>query len=495
MDVSSINLLDLDQDLKSLGIDAGYENNYECNNLEHYDRDDLDNEIKIWSEFNYYYDFEKRLRGGDNDQTLSVNANSQCKIIVNAGYTVRESSKVLKAILEKDGAITFETTYDTFMKNTQLKQALMNSLILGLEHQPEHSKYGCNIVSDYDLCKNLQTDANFNQKMDLLHVSRTSDTYSRLKKNRTNIRRFINKLFEIVVLAFELPETPDPNDKSSLNSKAGRPKGSKNPPRPEISQEELAKSTSESVKLLGEQNVIRQINMDDGSSDLSLNERLKSAKISENPKADGSSSVWSSLAKKNPKNSQLYETPDSCLEVLTTYFSDALFNYQHKKVWDCCCGKNQKIVKFLTSSLDFTKACGSDLNFGEPKIDIFTCTDEYIIKNGIDLIITNTPWIGIAKYLERLDTLDIPFITLIPTWALQYNSVRRIMLKRTCKIIFAGFHKFTDENNVEKSFPFGQVWLVVADFHWNDKVPYSEFACLPPVPKDIEHDNDEIEMD
>jgi hypothetical protein len=138
-----------------------------------YNRDDIDKEIEIWK-FDRYYPING-LRG--DELIFSNEARTQCKLIMDAGYDFRSQSIVLKEIFIHDGIITLTTTYNGLNGNHTLKKGLFDLLVGGLSDKPNNSKYGCGMVSDFDLCCNLQPDKAFNTKMKELNVSNLTETY------------------------------------------------------------------------------------------------------------------------------------------------------------------------------------------------------------------------------------------------------------------------------------------------------------------------------
>jgi hypothetical protein len=106
-----------------------------------------------------------------------------------------------------------ETTYQDVMNNGKLMKALTFYLRSGLSNNPAESRWGCGIVSDFDLAENLQTDACLHAKLKALLGDDflKHPNYEVLRKNRKNVREFIHRIRGQVIGNFQLPETPDPN--------------------------------------------------------------------------------------------------------------------------------------------------------------------------------------------------------------------------------------------------------------------------------------------
>lgn len=91
--------------------------------------------------FSPYYPRGLRLLGGNEDNeeeiTLSMECTSQCKLILRAGYAVKEQALALKKLLINEGIISETTTHNDFVKNKKLLKAIKLSLISGLETNPK----------------------------------------------------------------------------------------------------------------------------------------------------------------------------------------------------------------------------------------------------------------------------------------------------------------------------------------------------------------------
>lgn len=84
-----------------------------------------------------------------------------------------------------------------------------------LPEEVQHSKYGCVVVSDVDLCVNLKHIQDFEKKMKELNISNLTPEYDRLRKNRANVKKFISRLMDVVYESFELPDMPNTAEKKA----------------------------------------------------------------------------------------------------------------------------------------------------------------------------------------------------------------------------------------------------------------------------------------
>ncbi len=115
-------------------------------------------------------------------------------------------------------------------------------------------------------------------------------------------------------------------------------------------------------------------------------------------------------AQANPNNN--YYTPDDAID----------FVYDHIKpfsrVWECCCGANH-ITRYLQAKGHTVIA--TDLATGHDLFEYAPPAEDY------DIIVTNPPFQGKRRVLERLYALNKPFIVLMPTMALDSNPVRMLL--------------------------------------------------------------------
>jgi hypothetical protein len=141
---------------------------------------------------------------------FSINAKNFCKDILSNAFYIKNSSIQLRDELMKMGIITDEDTFVSVSNNVKLKLALLKNISIELSQDLNQSRYGMNIVSDFDLFHNMATDKEF---LDFLMKSKRFDVadvnqYSKLKKNRSNLRQWLLRIRNNVILDFELPETP-----------------------------------------------------------------------------------------------------------------------------------------------------------------------------------------------------------------------------------------------------------------------------------------------
>jgi hypothetical protein len=118
-------------------------------------------------------------------------------------------------------------------------------------------------------------------------------------------------------------------------------------------------------------------------------------------------------AKNKPNNN--YYTPDMAIEYIYPYISN------FSRVWEPCCGANH-ISRFLENRGH--TVISTDITMGH-EYDIFTYAPP---PESYDIIVTNPPFQGKRRIMERLYALGKPFVVLMPTMALDSNPVR-ILLK------------------------------------------------------------------
>ena len=85
-------------------------------------------------------------------------------------------------------------------------------LATGLSTDPAASDYGCTILSDFDLFFNSVTDEDLARTIRQRGVFVDVDQLLTLKKQRRNLKCFINKMRTNIIDMMELPEKPDPNE-------------------------------------------------------------------------------------------------------------------------------------------------------------------------------------------------------------------------------------------------------------------------------------------
>jgi hypothetical protein len=122
-------------------------------------------------------------------------------------------------------------------------------------------------------------------------------------------------------------------------------------------------------------------------------------------------------AKDKPNNN--YYTPESAMG----YIYDRIKGFP--RVWEPCCGANH-ITRFLEGKGHTVIA--TDITMGD-EYDLFTYAPP---PESYDIIVTNPPFQGKRRILERLYALGKPFAILMPTMALDSNPVRILLKKDPC---------------------------------------------------------------
>ncbi len=189
---------------------------------------DIDEEFDIWVQ-GYHNLYLKLLGGAETGEIeLGEDIRKLCGVIISAGYSIHESSQSILLILKNKGIITPESTYDSVIANYPLKNAIHKDLQLNLNKDPKTSRWGCGIVSDFDLSVNLGGDGKFNEQMGLLGVVKSTETYKVLKRNRTNLSNFLFKIREMIISNFDLLGTPDKKEQQQ-EKKSRKLKANKTP--------------------------------------------------------------------------------------------------------------------------------------------------------------------------------------------------------------------------------------------------------------------------
>jgi hypothetical protein len=122
---------------------------------------------------------------------FSSDAIGVCNTIVTKYFDLSNEAIRLKEFLIRDNVITDETSFYQFKDNTELMKALLLNLSLGLSKSIETSRYGCNLVSDFDLYHNMSTDQSFSAKLSLSGASFTAEKFLELKRKRNTLRAFM----------------------------------------------------------------------------------------------------------------------------------------------------------------------------------------------------------------------------------------------------------------------------------------------------------------
>lgn len=423
----------------------------------------VEEQFSLWAESDFYYrtlyeNYAKGLVGGVLEITLSAEAYTQCAIIMQSGIKIYEQARELKKILIHDGIITATTTYNEFINNGTLKDALFKCLACGLAKDPltitAEKDYGCGVVSHYDLCVNLNTNANFNHKMNQLNIPEGSPLYNTLSKNRRNIKVFVERIMSVVIHSFDLLETPDKQaEAKETKERKKREQKVKESKTPEQLQQEANNSLSQVAKE-NQEKALQQTIIDVDSLGFDETAQSKDAidevDIGLEP---------TKIHKDNPH--QLYETPDSALNILLDYISDAI-EPELTSIYDPCCGLNQHIINFFRNR-GAKRVSGSDLNYGNERIDFLKLTKDDKIVTDVDYFITNPPFRGVVEFVHQFERLGKPYAVLLPTYALNYENIRPIMSRSDefYTTLFIGAHRFKVPNS-DKPFlvRYGQVWLI-----------------------------------
>jgi hypothetical protein len=139
---------------------------------------------------------------------FSADAIGSCSAIVSKYFDLANEAMRLKGILIRDKVITDETSFYQFKDNIDLMTALLLNLSLGLSKSVEQSRYGCQVVSDFDLYHNMSTDQSFSAKLSLSGASFTAEKYLELKRKRNSLRSFLHRLRASVIDLMDLIDTP-----------------------------------------------------------------------------------------------------------------------------------------------------------------------------------------------------------------------------------------------------------------------------------------------
>lgn len=82
----------------------------------------------------------------------------------NATYQMRDIAQRIKIELIESGVISSTDSYSDIKNYVGLQKALLLAMAMGLpKNIGIESKYGCNIVSDFDLYWNMSTDSDFDK--------------------------------------------------------------------------------------------------------------------------------------------------------------------------------------------------------------------------------------------------------------------------------------------------------------------------------------------
>lgn len=156
------------------------------------------------------------LKGGgpessNGDIRLSDQGIQLCKQITLNSYQMLEYCKELKLVLMNQGLILDTNTYQDVKSNYPLTRCLLHYIALSLPKEKAQSKYGLNLVSDYDLHHKMATDLDLNKYCEKhLQIHNMADQrYVDLKASRRRLYTYVARIRDQILLNFELPETPD----------------------------------------------------------------------------------------------------------------------------------------------------------------------------------------------------------------------------------------------------------------------------------------------
>lgn len=123
-------------------------------------------------------------------------------------YSMHQASSLLLEKLKSSGAITEKDTYITIRKNKNLMNIITLSVVNELSENIYTGVYGLGIISDFDLYVNLNTLFKNNEIVPHLNFVEKCLTYNKLRTNRLNLKQFIRRQRDKIILDFKLPETP-----------------------------------------------------------------------------------------------------------------------------------------------------------------------------------------------------------------------------------------------------------------------------------------------
>ena len=110
-----------------------------------------------------------------------------------------------------------------------------------------------------------------------------------------------------------------------------------------------------------------------------------------------------------------YYTPDYATEYVIPFLKEAGFT----TVWESCCGKGHMVRTLRENGFH---VLSTDIWMGE-EYDFY----HYEPSLPYDAIVTNPPFQGKTKVLERLFGLGKPFAVLLPLVALDSNPIRQLL--------------------------------------------------------------------
>ncbi|MBX9703088.1 MAG: hypothetical protein K2X39_02935, partial [Silvanigrellaceae bacterium] len=190
--------------------------------------------------------------------------------------------------------------------------------------------------------------------------------------------------------------------------------------------------------------------------------------------------------------SQHLETRKECLNVLTSNIFVSLNELKKQKytIYDPCCGRHKNILNYF-QELNFS-VDGSDLYYGNEKKDLFKMEQ----LNEKYIVITNTPYKNLNKYIKKISELCDNFIVLVPTYAVTYKEIRKLFHSKKCMIISCGANmKFDDASGELKDIRHGVCWLCVGDKFYPNKSVEKLIVPFIPYHSDVHRDGDAAEKE
>lgn len=145
----------------------------------------------------------------DQEVKLSDKAMQICKMITKANYEVLDLCRNLRKELEDCDIIPDTATYKDVKSNVKFCRTLLGYVALGLNPDVRTSRYGCSVVSEYDLYYRMTLNRDFNDICSSIGILHWSAEWHKLKKERANLRRWLGRIRDQTILNFNLPETPD----------------------------------------------------------------------------------------------------------------------------------------------------------------------------------------------------------------------------------------------------------------------------------------------
>jgi hypothetical protein len=132
--------------------------------------------------------------------------------------------------------------------------------------------------------------------------------------------------------------------------------------------------------------------------------------------------------KENKDKNQYFGTTVTILDV---FWNNIKFvaNTKDVTIYDPMCGKSAAMVSYFTAKDCFKHVYGTDLYYGDTRIDFLTLKKEQLPTNTA--IITNTPFCPLNVFINHLLDLDVPFATIVPFYAVNYKSMRRLFTERS----------------------------------------------------------------